>query len=82
MNPTFDDRDSFGDALQLLLNQQHNAMQTIFALSDTSRAHDAISAPAALTEILEAARQSHSTYRAMLAEIMSAQRKNCTPRGM
>lgn len=80
MNPTSHDQDSFCSALQLLLNQQRDALRTILALSDTSRRHDAASARAALAEISHTAERCHSTYRAVLAEIMAMQREGCIPR--
>ena len=73
MNPPANVQESFGSALQLLLDQQRSAMQTILALSDITRRHDAESARAALAEIFHAAERCHSTYRAVLAEILAAQ---------
>ncbi|MBN3759439.1 hypothetical protein [Burkholderia sp. Ac-20365] len=75
MSTTSHDQNSFGSALQLLLSQQRDALQTILALSDTSHRHDAASARAALAEISRTAERCHSTYRAVLTEIMATQRE-------
>ncbi len=74
MNTTGQHEDTFESALRLLLGQQRDALRTILALSDTTRRHDATSARAALAEIFQAADRCHSTYRAMLVEIMATQR--------
>ncbi|MBN3753319.1 hypothetical protein G3N95_10220 [Paraburkholderia sp. Tr-20389] len=80
MNPEAHDQDNFGSALQLLLNEQRDAMQTILTLSDATRHHDAASAQAALAEIFHAAERCHSAYRAMVGEIVAAQQSGLISR--
>ncbi|MEM5341137.1 hypothetical protein [Paraburkholderia azotifigens] len=80
MKPAAHEQDSFGSALQLLLDQQRDAMRTILTLSDTKRQHDAASARAALDEIFHAAERCHSTYRAMLGEIIATQQNGAVSR--
>ena len=75
MKPAAHEQDGFGSALQLLLDQQRDAMRTILTLSDTTRQHDAASARAALNEIFHAAERCHDTYRAMIGEIIATQKE-------
>lgn len=80
MKLTTNQQDSFGSAMQMLVSQQRDALRTILALSDTTRLHDATSARAALAEILHTAERCHSTYRAMLVEIVAKQREGYATR--
>ncbi|MGT2476375.1 hypothetical protein BZM27_10600 [Paraburkholderia steynii] len=80
MSLTSNQQDSFGSALHMLVSQQRNTLRTVFALSDTTRHHDAASARAALAEIFHASAQCHSTYQAMLVEIMAAQQEGYVSR--
>ena len=80
MSLTSSQQDSFGSALRMLVNQQRDTLRTILALSDPTRQHDAASARAALDEILHAAGRCHSTYRALLVEIMATQQRGCASR--
>ncbi|BCG02310.1 hypothetical protein PPGU19_068780 (plasmid) [Paraburkholderia sp. PGU19] len=80
MSLTSNQQDSFGSALHMLVSQQRDTLRTILALSDTTRHHDAASARAALAEIFRAAGQCHSTYRAMLVEIIATQQEGYVSR--
>lgn len=80
MSLTSNQQDSFGSALHMLVSQQRDTLRTILALSDTTRHHDAASARAALAEIFNAAGKCHSTYRAMLVEIIATQQEGYVSR--